>query len=215
MKKIFVVLLLVGLVSSLARAAGDQQPCGYKLINVADTPMQLIGVDYKSEQTIDGMKIKGREEVLFAGIYMFVRNGQVWNIYRCADDDLKRDKYGNPRFNPYKCVLKNDFQFGNLVRRYGNSGITVRKTDADTLQVKLNVAGADELDYYDVKATGEGLEVIRYKYEENRQQRYLSGHKRQTLGTCTKAGLAGDKEQGANQVSGGKGSSPIRANTSN
>lgn len=214
MKKIFVVLLLVGLVSSLARAAGDQQPCGYKLINVADTPMQLIGVDYKSEQTIDGMKIKGREEALFAGIYMFVRNGQVWNVYRCADD-LKRDKHGNPRFNPNKCVLKNDFQFGNLVQRYGNSGITVRKTDADTLQVKLNVAGADELDYYDVKAAGEGLEVIRNKYEENKQQRYLSGHKRQTLGTCTKAGLAGDKSQGAGQVTGGKGSAPKKANTSN
>lgn len=174
------VLFVLGLISSLAKA----DPCGSKSIQIGDAQLELIKVTDKPEKTADGQSIKGSDEVLISGIYMFVRNGQTWNVYRCADD-IKRDKSNNPVLNLNKCVVKNDFEFGNLVKRYGNSGITVRKTDSNRLEIRLNVAGAEDMDYYDVKSTSEGLEVIQNKFQENKQQRYLSHHERVSLGVCS------------------------------
>lgn len=181
MKKIIVVLLLIGFVSSIVKA----NPCGPKSIPIGNDKLELINVTQKPEKTANGQSIKGADEVLVSGIYMFVRNGQTWNAYRCADD-IKRDKNNNPVLNLDNCVIKNDFEFGNLVKRYGNSGITVRKTDTNRLQIRLNVSGAEDLDYYDVKSTSEGLEVIQNKFKENKQQRYLSQHVAASLGTCNK-----------------------------
>lgn len=173
MKKIFLVLFAVGLTSSLANA----EICGPKTIQVGNDQLELIRMSYKPEKTANGQQIRGSETVLVSGVYMFVRNGQMWNVYRCADYRL---------LDLNKCVLKNDFEFGNLVKRYGNSGITVRKTDTNRLEVRLNVAGTEELDYYDVKATSEGMEVIQNKYKENKQQRHLSHHEAVSLGVCKK-----------------------------
>lgn len=182
MKKIFLVFTL-GLISSLASA----ETCGPKFIQVGNDQLELLRVTYKPEQAENGQPIRGGETVLVSGVYMFVRNGQTWNVYRCAYD-VKRDKAGNnAEMNLNSCVIKNDFEFGNLVKRYGNSGITVRKTDTNRLQVRLNVAGTEELDYYDVKATSEGMEVIQNKYKENKQQRHLSHHEPVSLGVCKKA----------------------------
>lgn len=182
MKKLL-VLLAAGLTSSLASA----EICGPKTIQVGNDQLELIRTTYKPEKTADDQVIKGSETVLVSGVYMFVRNGQTWNVYRCADD-FKRDKAGkNAMLNLNSCVLKNDFEFGNLVKRYGNSGVTVRKTDTNRLEVRLNVAGNEELDYYDVKATGEGMEVIQNKYKENKQQRHLSRHEPVSLGVCKKS----------------------------
>lgn len=183
MKKIF--LVLVSLSFSLSTFAAE--PCGSKSIKVGSDNLELIKVTEKPDKTAQGQPIKGGDEVLVSGIYMFVRNGQTWNAYRCADD-VKRDKAGNAVLNLNNCVIKNDFEFGNLVKRYGNSGITVRKTDSNRLQIRLNVVGAEDLDYYDVKSTSEGLEVIQNKFKENKQQRYLSHHETVSLGTCAKAG---------------------------
>lgn len=176
----FLVLFVLGLIASMAKA----DPCGSKSIQVGDAQLELIKVTDKPEKTANGQAIKGSDEVLISGIYMFVRNGQTWNVYRCADD-VKRDKAGNPVVNLNNCVVKNDFEFGNLVKRYGNSGITVRKTDANRLEIRLNVSGAEDMDYYDVKSTSEGLEVIQNKFQENKQQRYLSHHERVSLGVCS------------------------------
>lgn len=161
-------------------------PCGSKSIQIGDAQLELIKVTDKPEKGANGQVIKGSDEVLISGIYMFVRNGQAWNVYRCADD-VKRDKANNPVLNLNNCVVKNDFEFGNLVKRYGNSGITVRKTDSNRLEIRLNVAGAEDMDYYDVKSTSEGLEVIQNKFQENKQQRYLSHHERVSLGVCSGA----------------------------
>lgn len=161
-------------------------PCGSKSIQIGDAQLELIKVTDKPEKGANGQVIKGSDEVLISGIYMFVRNGQAWNVYRCADD-VKRDKANNPVLNLNNCVVKNDFEFGNLVKRYGNSGITVRKTDSNRLEIRLNVAGAEDMDYYDVKSTSEGLEVIQNKFQENKQQRYLSHHEHVSLGVCSGA----------------------------
>lgn len=193
MKKLFFVLLFVGLFSIIVKA----DPCGPKAIPVGSEKLELINVTAKPEKTANGQSIKGGDEVLVAGIYMFVRNGQTWNTYRCADE-IKRDKNKNPVLDLNNCVIKNDFEFGNLVKRYGNSGITVRKTDSNRLQIRLNAAGTEDLDYYDVKSTSEGLEVIKNKFKENKQQRYLSQHVAESLGTCNKNTAA--SAQGARSV---------------
>lgn len=197
MKKMFLVLASLGF--SVSSFAAD--PCGSKSIKVGNDDLELIKVTEKPEKTAQGQNIKGADEVLVSGIYMFVRNGQTWNTYRCADD-VKRDKAGNPVLNLNNCVIKNDFEFGNLVKRYGNSGITVRKTDSNRLQVRLNVSGAEDLDFYDVKSTGEGLEVIQNKFKENKQQRYLSHHETVSLGTCSKAGAKNSASTGNAGASG-------------
>lgn len=176
------LVLVSSLGFSLSSFAAD--PCGSKSIQIGDAQLELIKVTDKPEKTANGQSIKGSDEVLISGIYMFVRNGQNWNVYRCADD-VKRDKANNPVLNLNNCVVKNDFEFGNLVKRYGNSGITVRKTDSNRLEIRLNVAGAEDMDYYDVKSTSEGLEVIQNKFQENKQQRYLSHHERVSLGVCS------------------------------
>lgn len=193
MKKILLALFALGLISSIAKA----DPCGSKSIQIGDAQLELIKVTEKPEKTANGQSIKGSDEVLISGIYMFVRNGQTWNVYRCADD-VKRDKANNPVLNVNNCVVKNDFEFGNLVKRYGNSGITVRKTDSNRLEIRLNVAGAEDMDYYDVKSTSEGLEVIQNKFQENKQQRYLSHHERVSLGVCS-----GSKNAKSASASGG------------
>ncbi len=178
--------MLLVLVSSLGFTLSSfaADPCGSKSIQIGDAQLELIKVTDKPEKTANGQSIKGSDEVLISGIYMFVRNGQTWNVYRCADD-VKRDKANNPVVNLNNCVVKNDFEFGNLVKRYGNSGITVRKTDGNRLEIRLNVAGAEDMDYYDVKSTSDGLEVIQNKFQENKQQRYLSHHERVSLGVCS------------------------------
>ncbi|WP_409479046.1 hypothetical protein [Pseudobdellovibrio sp. HCB154] len=181
MKKMLLVLVS-SLGFTLSSFAAD--PCGSKSIQIGDAQLELIKVTDKPEKTANGQSIKGSDEVLISGIYMFVRNGQTWNVYRCADD-VKRDKANNPVVNLNNCVVKNDFEFGNLVKRYGNSGITVRKTDGNRLEIRLNVAGAEDMDYYDVKSTSDGLEVIQNKFQENKQQRYLSHHERVSLGVCS------------------------------
>lgn len=172
MKKIFLVLASLGF--SLQTFA---DPCGTKSIKFGSDKLELIKIADKPEKTMQGQPIKGADEVLISGIYMFVRNGQTWNIYRCADDTNS--------LNLNNCVVKNDFEFGNLVKRYGTSGITVRKTDSNRLQVRLNVAGNEELDYYDVRATEKGMEVIQNQYKENKVQRYLSHHEQVSLGVCS------------------------------
>ncbi|MES2802699.1 MAG: hypothetical protein V4654_09430 [Bdellovibrionota bacterium] len=173
MKKMILVLLALGLISSIVRA----NTCQPKSIKVDSDNVELIRVVAKPEQTLTGQTIPGNLEVLVSGIYMFVRNGQTWNIYRCADEANK--------LNLNKCVIKNDFEFGNLVKRYGTSGITVRKTDSNRLEVRLNVAGNEELDYYDVRASEKGMEVIQNKYTENKVQRHLSHHAQVSLGICS------------------------------
>jgi len=166
-------------------------PCGAKSIKVGSNKLELINVIEKPEKTADGLAIKGADEVLVSGIYMFVRNGQTWNTYRCADDAKN--------LNLKKCVLKNDFEFGNLVKRYGTSGITVRKTDSNRLQVRLNVAGNEELDYYDVRTTEKGMEVIQNQYKENKVQRHLSHHEQVSLGVCSKSESAAPTKKTSSQ----------------
>ena len=163
MKNIFLVLASLGFsVQSLAN------PCGAKSIPVGKDKVELVQV---------------QDNEMIAGIYKFVRKGQVWNVFRCADD-IKKDSRGNPLFNADKCVIKNDFAFGSLVKRYGNSGITVRKTSDAQLEVKLNVAGTEDLDYYDVKATEKGLEVVENQFKYNKVQPSQSRHDKVSLGVC-------------------------------
>ena len=177
MKNLFIVLVSLGFsLQSFADA------CGAKLIQVGDKKVELIQVKQKPETTASGQTIKGSSDVLVSGIYMFVRNGQTWNTYRCADEMSK-----NPTFNSEKCVLKNDFQSGQLVKRFGNSGITVRNTDQRTLQIRMNVAGGEDFDYYDVKATEKGLEVLENQFKPNKTQPSLSRHERVSLGVCNPA----------------------------
>lgn len=181
MKKI--VLVLASLSFSVQSFAN---PCAAKTVQVGKDKLELVQVKPKPEMTVTGQPIRGSSDVLVSGIYMFVRNGQTWNTYRCADENTK-----NPVLNLDKCTLKNDFEFGSLVKRYGNSGITVRKTDAKTLQVRLNVAGGEDLDYFDVQATEKGLEVIENKFKPNKQQPSQSRHEIASLGVCdTSAGFS-------------------------
>lgn len=186
MKKLFVFLASLGFsLQSFADA------CGAKLIQVGEKKVELIQVKEKPETTASGQPIKGSSDVLVSGIYMFVRNGQTWNTYRCADEMSK-----NPTFNSAKCVLKNDFQSGQLVKRFGNSGITVRHTDQKTLEVRLNVVGGEDLDYYDVRATEKGLEVLENQFKPNKAQAWLSRHERVSLGVCNPAAQANEAGAG-------------------
>ena len=174
MKNILVVLVSLGFsLQSFADA------CGAKSVQYGDKKVELAQIKVKPEATADGQAIRGSEDVLVSGIYMFVRNGANWNIYRCADDNAK-----TPEFNSKKCVLKNDFQSGQLVKRYGTSGITVRKTDQKTLQIRLNAASAEDLDYYDIKASEKGLEVVENQFKADKDQPSRSFHKPVNLGVC-------------------------------
>jgi len=160
-----ILLVLASLSFSVQTFAN---PCGEKSIDVGDKKVKLVQV---------------QDNEMVAGIYKFVRKGQVWNIYRCADD-IKKDKNGTPLLNLDKCVIKNDWAFGNLVSKFGTSGITVRKTSDTQLEVKLNVADTESLDYYDVKATEKGLELLENQYKYNKVQPSQSRHEKVSLGVC-------------------------------
>lgn len=166
MKNLFLVLASLGFsIQSFAN------PCGAKVIPVGKDKVELVKV---------------QDHEMIAGIYKFVRKGQTWNVFRCADENRK-DSKGNPLFNSEKCVVKNDFAFGSLVKRHGNSGITVRKTDANQLEVRLSVAGGEDLDYYDVKATEKGLELLENQFKPNKVQPSQSRHDKVSLGVCDAA----------------------------
>jgi hypothetical protein len=110
-----------------------------------------------------------------------VRNGQAWNVYRCADG-VKRDEADVPLLNLNNCVLKNDFQSGSLVKRFGSSGIKVEGLSDARLIVRLNAGG--DPDYYEVRDTQAGLEVTKQVYKENTKERWNSRHWPTSLGVC-------------------------------
>lgn len=83
--------------------------------------VELIQTTSKPEVAANGQAIRSSATVLVSGVYMFVRNGQTWNVYRCVYDINPNKADKNPGLNLNSCVLKNDFEFGNLVKRYGNS----------------------------------------------------------------------------------------------
>lgn len=199
MKKIFLVLLALGLISSVVKA---EEPCGKKSIKYFQDrdKVELINVTDKPEKAANGAAIRGNSKVMVAGIYMFVRNGETWNTYRCADD-VKRDAAKNPILNLNNCALKNDFQSGDIVKKFGNSGLKVRMTSQTRLEVQFNAAGADELDSYDVRAADEGLEVIHSEYKADKVKPWQSGHFKKSIGVCRYDGRNGIS---SGQTGGGK-----------
>lgn len=182
MKNLFLVLASLGFsIQSFADA------CGAKSVQYGKDKIELMQIKQKPETTADGQTIKGSEDVLVTGIYMFVRSGTNWNVYRCADDKVK------PVFNAKKCILKNDFYSNSQVKRNEHSSIVVRNTD-DTkygivrtgrnLQIRLNAASSEDLNYYDIKATEKGLEVIENQFKADNEQPSSSVHKPVNLGVC-------------------------------
>lgn len=179
MKKIFLVSLSLILLSSVvAKAEG---PCGKNSINYVDRNIELVNVIDKPEKNASGNGIPGRAKVMVAGIYMFVRNGQTWNVYLCADN-VKLDEVKFPVRNLANCILKNDFKSGTIVKKFGSSGIKVEYDRSGPLFIRLNAAEAD--DYYQVKDTTEGLEVKRFDYVYNKQTPSASRVKPTSLGVC-------------------------------
>lgn len=165
MKNIFLVFMTLGFsLQSLADA------CGPQTIQVGSKQVELVRIE---------------DNEMISGIYKFVRKGQRWNVYRCADD-IKKDSQGNPILNLNKCVIKNDWSFGNIVKRDGNSGIVVRQIDPNTgqLEIRLNVGGGEDLDFYEVKPSQKGLTLIANKFMLNKKQAWLSRHYQVPVGGC-------------------------------
>lgn len=171
MKNIFIFVSMIG-----AAILTQAKPCATQTIKYGRDNVELMRIADKPERTLMGQPIPGEAKVLTSGFYMFVRHNQRWNVYRCADE-MKR-------FSLNHCALKNDFEFGNLVKHYGDSGITVRKIADDTLQVKLNVAGGEVLSYYDVQSVGNGLAIVENKFKADKKQPHLGGHEPIALGVC-------------------------------
>lgn len=195
MKKIFLAFLVLGSFWSALVEAADA--CGKNTIKYYSKPkMELVNVIDKPEKDAAGNSIRGKAKVMVSGIYMFVRNGQTWNIYRCADG-VTRDEAGVPLLNLNNCVLKNDFQSGSLVKRFGSSGIKVEGISEPRLIVRLNAGG--DPDYYEVRDTATGLEVTQQVYKENKEQPWNSRHWPTSLGIC--------RYDGSNDSSGSAGGS--------
>lgn len=179
MKKLFLALFVSGTLSSLEVQAAE--PCGKHAISYYDKTIELVNVINKPEKDANGAAIRGNAKVAVAGIYMFVRNGQMWNVYRCADT-VKRDEANVPLLNLNNCVLKNDFQYGSLVKRFGSSGVKVEGDGTSRLLIRLNASG--DPNYYEVQSTADGLEVSQQVYKENKEKRWESRHWKTSLGVC-------------------------------